>query len=69
MLEKSNIENCDGEHGGSSDGGRFAFFNKVIRMDLPKWLQMSKSLKEVREQVSRYLGKSISDRANSTAPV
>lgn len=59
VLEKINIENCDGERGGSSDGGRFAFFNKVIGMDLPEWLQMSKSLKEVREQVSRYLGKSI----------
>lgn len=51
MLEKSRMENCDGEHGGSSDDG-FVLFNKVISIDLPKWLQMIQVLMEVREQVS-----------------
>ena len=50
MLEKSRMENCDGEHGGSSDDG-FVLFNKVISIDLPKWLQMIQVLMEVREQV------------------
>lgn len=52
VLEKSHMENCDGEHGGSGDGGGFVLFNKVISIDLPKWLQMIQVLMEVREQVS-----------------
>ena len=46
------MDNCDGEHGGSSDGGGFVLFNKVISIDLPKWLKMIQVLMEVREQVS-----------------
>lgn len=35
VLEKSRMENYDGEHGGgSSDGGVFVLFNKVISIDL-----------------------------------
>lgn len=53
VLEKSHMENYDGEHGGSSsDGGVFVLFNKVISIDLLKWLQMIQVLMEVREQVS-----------------